>query len=47
LVAGLEQRLGLQISSDEAGFIALHLARIALAVENPTGTSSPTTREKQ
>jgi len=47
LVAGLEQRLGLQISSDEAGFIALHLARIALAVENPTETSSPTTREEQ
>lgn len=46
LVAGLEQCLGLQISSDEAGFIALHLARIALAVENPTETSSPTTREE-
>ena len=47
LVAGLEQRLGLQISSDEAGFIALHLARIALAVENPTETSSLTSREEQ
>ena len=47
LVAGLEQRLSLQISSDESGFIALHLARIALAVGNPIETSSPSTREER
>jgi transcriptional regulatory protein LevR len=47
LVAGLEQRLGLQISSDETGFIALHLARIVLVVENSLQTSSPSTREER
>ena len=46
LIAGLEQHLGIQIPSDEAGFIALHLARIALAVENPIETSNRSTQEE-
>ena len=47
LIAGLEQHLGIQIPSDEAGFIALHLARIALAVENPIETSNRSTQEER
>jgi beta-glucoside operon transcriptional antiterminator len=46
LIARLEQRLGIQIPSDEAGFIALHLARIALAGGNPIKTSNPATQEE-
>lgn len=46
LIAGLEQHLSLQIPSDEAGFIAIHLARIAQDVENPIETSSSSPREE-
>jgi len=46
LTAGLEQRLGISIPSDESGFIAIHLARIALAVENLIETTNPSTREE-
>jgi transcriptional antiterminator len=45
LTAMLEQRLGTKIPSDESGFIALHLARIALTVENSIETSKPSNRE--
>jgi len=47
LTAGLEQRLGIPIPSDESGFIALHLARISLAVENLIETSNPSTQEER
>lgn len=47
LVAGLEERLGLQIPADEAGFIAIHLARIALEVENLAKPSTPSTQEER
>ena len=46
LTAGLEQRLGIPIPSDEFGFIALHLARIALEVDNQIEASNPSTREE-
>lgn len=46
LIARLKQRLGIQIPSDEAGFIALHLAQIALAAGNPIKTSNPATQEE-
>ncbi len=45
LIAGLEQRLGMMIPPDEAGFVALHLARIALAVENRTEPANPSIPE--
>lgn len=47
LVNLLELRLGIQIPSDEAGFIALHLARIALEAGNLIDTSNPSTEEEQ
>jgi len=47
LTASLEQLLGIKIPSDESGFIALHLARIALEVDNPIETSNPSTREER
>lgn len=47
LTAGLEQRLGIPIPSDESGFIALHLARIALEVDNQIDASNPSTREEE
>jgi beta-glucoside operon transcriptional antiterminator len=46
LIARLKQRLGIQIPSDEAGFIALHLARIALTGGDPVKTSNPATQEE-
>ena len=45
LTSGLEQHLGVKIPSDESGFIALHLARIAIEVGNSTKTPNPSTRE--
>jgi transcriptional regulatory protein LevR len=36
LVAGLEMQLGIKIACDEVGYLAVHLARITLAVANPS-----------
>jgi transcriptional regulatory protein LevR len=47
LIARLEQRLGIHIPYDEAGFIALHLARITLEVERLIKTSNPSTQEER
>jgi transcriptional antiterminator len=41
LVNSLELRLGIQIPSDEAGFIALHLARIALEAGDRLSKPNP------
>ena len=46
LVAGLEQRLGIKIPSDESGFIALHLARISIEAVNHPMTSNPSILEE-